>query len=248
MTSELTILELYPEHLAINGDMGNVRVIRKRLELAGFTVRHVVHNPGETLPTTVDIVTIGSGPASALLALATDIENIASSLRELVETGVPLLAVGGGFHLLGNEIRLPGGLIKGAGVFDLTTDATAVRVVTNCYAVDTRLGRLVGIENHGAMVKLGQAQEPFGSTVTGRGNDGLGNEGAWTGSAIGTHLHGPVLAMNPVVADHIIRAATVRRGFDYQTGEDHARIDVIAHSTRALLAADAHIDVESTGR
>ena len=62
--STLTILELYPEHLAINGDMGNVRVLARRLELAGHTVEHLVHNPGDELPAKPDFVTIGSGPGS----------------------------------------------------------------------------------------------------------------------------------------------------------------------------------------
>ena len=241
--TSLTILELYPEHLAINGDMGNVRVLKRRLELAGHTVEHVVHNPGETLPEAPDFVTIGSGPGSALAALADDVAVIAPALRALVADGVPLLAVAGGYHLLGTALALSSGTIAGAGVFDATTDATASRVVTGAFAIDTDLGRLIGIENHGALTTLGTGQQPFGTTGSGRGNDGTGTEGARTGNAIGTHSHGPVLAMNPVLADHLIRAALDRRGLSYETTAEHAKLDDLALQTRRLLTQGTSVEV-----
>jgi CobQ-like glutamine amidotransferase family enzyme len=241
--STLTILELYPEHLAINGDMGNVRVLSRRLELAGHTVEHLVHNPGDTLPEKPDFVTIGSGPGSALAALADDVALIGGTLRDWVADGVPLLAVAGGYHLLGARLTLASGTIAGAGVFDATTDATASRVVTGCFAIDTTLGRLIGIENHGALTTLDAGQEPFGTTGSGRGNNGTGTEGARTGNAIGTHSHGPVLAMNPVLADHLIRIALERRGLAYETTAEHATLDDLALQTRRLLAAGTSVEV-----
>lgn len=241
--TSLTILELYPEHLAINGDMGNMRVLKRRLELAGHTVEHVVHNPGDTLPEAPDFVTIGSGPGSALAALADDVAVIAPALRALVADGVPLLAVAGGYHLLGTALALSSGTIAGAGVFDATTDATASRVVTGAFAIDTDLGRLIGIENHGALTTLGTGQQPFGTTGSGRGNDGTGTEGARTGNAIGTHSHGPVLAMNPVLADHLIRAALDRRGLSYETTAEHAKLDDLALQTRRLLTQGTSVEV-----
>jgi len=239
----LTILELYPEHLAINGDMGNVRVLTRRLELAGYTVEHLVHNPGDTLPANPDFVTIGSGPGSALTALADDVALIGATLRGYAADGVPLLAVAGGYHLLGTELSLASGTIAGAGVFDATTDATASRVVTGCFAIDTPLGRLIGIENHGALTTLSGSQEPFGTTGSGRGNNGTGTEGARTLNAIGTHSHGPVLAMNPVLADHLIRIALDRRGLSYETTAEHTKLDDLALQTRRLLAAGTSVEV-----
>ena len=239
----LTILELYPEHLAINGDMGNVRVLARRLELAGYTVEHLVHNPGDTLPANPDFVTIGSGPGSALTALADDVALIGATLRGYAADGVPLLAVAGGYHLLGTELSLASGTIAGAGVFDATTDATASRVVTGCFAIDTPLGRLIGIENHGALTTLSGSQEPFGTTGSGRGNNGTGSEGARTGNAIGTHSHGPVLAMNPVLADHLLRIALERRGSAYETTAEHAKLDDLALQTRRLLVQGTTVEV-----
>jgi CobQ-like glutamine amidotransferase family enzyme len=243
MTGTVTILELYPEHLAINGDMGNVRVLKRRLEIAGHVVEHLVHNPGDALPERPDFVTIGSGPGSALAALADDVALIGPALRGWVADGMPLLAIAGGYHLLGTALTLSSGTIAGAGVFDATTDGTASRVVTGAFAVDTALGRLIGIENHGALTTLSATQEPFGSTGSGRGNNGTGAEGARTANAIGTHSHGPVLAMNPVLADHLIRIALERRGLGYETTEGHRRLDDLALQTRRLLVQGTSVEV-----
>ncbi|WP_165064068.1 type 1 glutamine amidotransferase [Marisediminicola senii] len=231
----ISILELYPEHLAVNGDMGNVLVLEKRLELAGIASRRLAHNPGDALPEKPDIVTIGTGPASALQVLADDIARIAPTLRSWVDDGMPLLAVTGGMQLLGSAITLPGGAgVTGAGVFGIHTDATQPRVVTNCFVVDTILGRLVGIENHGSRTTLTDGTAPFGTVSTGTGNDSR-SEGVWVNNAIGTHVQGPVLAMNPVLADHLISIATKRAGLSYATTAEHDTIDALAAEARRLL-------------
>lgn len=241
----MTIVELYPEHLAVNGDMGNVTVLRERLRRAGIESDHVRLNPGEALPEHADIVTIGTGPVSALRVLEPAIAEIAGQLREWRDSGVPMLAVTGGMQLLGRHITVPSGdPIVGAGLFDIETDATVERVVTNCFVVDhDRLGRLVGIENHGSTMRLGPGAQAFGTAVTGRGNGVASHEGVRVHNVIGTHLQGPALAMNPALADHLIEAAAKRGQVEYAVGERHAELDALALECRRLLARAANIPV-----
>ena len=52
-----------------------------------------------------------------------------------------------------------------------------------------------------------------------------GTDGAIAHNATGTHVHVPVLAMNPHLADHLIRIAVERAGVEYTTTADHDRID-----------------------
>jgi CobQ-like glutamine amidotransferase family enzyme len=241
----LTILELFPEHLAVNGDMGNVIVLRERLRRAGFDVQHVAHNPGDALPETADLVTIGTGPVSALRVLEPSIASIAGRLRDWRDAGVPMLAVTAGLQLFGNTIALPGGdSITGAGIFDIETDATADRVVTNCFVVDTPdAGRLIGIENHGSVTHAGPSAVPFGTAVTGRGNGSDRAEGVRASNAIGTHLQGPALAMNPALADRLIEIAVSRRDLNYVTTGEHDTLDALALECRRILARSAGVSV-----
>lgn len=232
----LHIAELYSRHLAVNGDMGNTLVLAERARRAGAEVTVTHYNPGDPVPEGVDLVTMGSGPASAIGAIAGDVATMAPAVRRWCEEGVPMLFVGAAYQLAGEEITGLGAPVRGFGVFQQTTDVSAPRVVTGGFVVDTVFGRLVGIENHGSTTALRGGQSALGRAITGRGNgDADRSEGARTGEALGTHLHGPVLAMNPVVADHMLAVAAGRAGWAYATTDEHDRLDTLAAATRALL-------------
>lgn len=241
----LTLLELYPGHLMMNGDMGNTAVLRRRAELAGISVGIVGHEPGAPLPEHVDVVTIGTGPSSAQAVVGEDVARIGPQLRTWAEAGVPMIAVNAGFHLLGRSLTLPdGALIEGAGVFAITTQPRAERTVTDAFVVDTDIaGRLVGVENQAVQVAL-HGQPPLGRVVTGRGDDGAA-EGALRGNAVGTHLHGPVLALNPALADHLLAAAAERAGLEYRPGAAHAEIDAVARQAREHLVRTIGVPVDA---
>jgi len=64
---------------------------------------------------------------------------------------------------------------------------------------------ITGYENHGGITTLGPGARPLGRVVVGHGNDsGDGSEGIVSGRVVGTYLHGPVLAHNPALADHLL--------------------------------------------
>jgi CobQ-like glutamine amidotransferase family enzyme len=245
--TRFTIVELFPEHLAVNGDMGNVTVLRERLRLSGIEVDHVRHNPGDELPKSVDLLTVGTGPASALRVLEPAVAAISDRLRGWRDDGVAMLAVTGGMQLLGAHVRVPSGSeITGAGVFEIETDATESRVVTNCFVVDhDSLGRLIGIENHGSTTSISSSASAFGNAVTGRGNGSSGHEGVRSINAIGTHIQGPALAMNPGLADHLISVAAARRDVEYSLNDGHARLDALALECRRILARSAGVAVSA---
>lgn len=233
----LTILELFAQHLNVNGDTGNGFVLRTRLGWAGIDAEVVTHDLGGELPTAVpDLVTLGHGPVSAQRAIAADLARIAPTLRAWAADGVPFLAVNGGYQLLGSELRLEDGtVLAGAGLVDLRVELGAKRHVGKSYVVDSPLGRLVGVENQGATVHLGTDVPPLGTVALGSGNRVGGAEGVHHGNVIGTYLHGPVLAVNPVLADHLAGLAAERAGLDYRRTADHERVDLLALETRRTL-------------
>jgi CobQ-like glutamine amidotransferase family enzyme len=241
----MTLLELYPGHLMMNGDMGNAAVLKRRAELAGLALGIVGHEPGAPLPEHVDLISIGTGPTSAQAVVGDDIGLIGPRLREWAEAGVPMIAVNAGFHLLGRSLTLPDGtLIEGAGVFATTTQPRSERTVTDAFVVDTEIaGRLVGVENQAVRVTL-HDQRPLGRVVTGHGDDGK-VEGALSGNAIGTHLHGPVLALNPALADQLLTQAATRAGLEYRTSDAHAEIDAVARQAREHLVRGIGVPVDA---
>lgn len=205
----LRILHLYPAELGINGDAGNVTALVERARWRGIEAEVVRHQVGGVLPETADIVHIGSGPLSSQRAVLEDVQRIAPTLRAWRDAGIPILAIAGGWQLLGTElVTADGERLAGAAVFPTRAQLGAARHVGEI-VVRTGQGTVAGFENHSAVTTL-EGAEPFGTIVSGTGNDGGHTEGVVVAAAIGTHLHGPVLPMNPSLADRML--ATALRG------------------------------------
>jgi CobQ-like glutamine amidotransferase family enzyme len=65
--------------------------------------------------------------------------------------------------------------------------------------------KLTGFENHRGGTVLGAEAQPLARVTKGAGNRaGDGIDGAVQGSVVATYLHGPCLARNPELADHLL--------------------------------------------
>ena len=123
-----------------------------------------------------------------------------------------VLAVCGGYQLLGHSYELGGEELPGVGLVDLrTVREPGARLIGNC-AIETDLGGgprvIAGFENHGGRTYLGAGEKPLGRVLSGHGNNGRdGFEGVHRDNVIGTYLHGPLLPKNIWLADHLIELA-----------------------------------------
>lgn len=201
----LQILHLYPHELGINGDVGNVMALVQRLRWRGHDAQVHAHNVGETLPDHADIVLIGSGPLSAQRAVHADVLGISSTLRAWREQQIPILAIAGGWQLLGEQIVMGTEHLNGAGVFPTRAVLGEQRRVSETLVRTEQGLTLTGFENHSATTTL-LSGSPLGAVFGGFGNDGT-SEGVVVDACIGTHLHGPLLPMNPELADRILSRA-----------------------------------------
>uniref|UniRef100_A0A942YAP4 Lipid II isoglutaminyl synthase (glutamine-hydrolyzing) subunit GatD n=1 Tax=Neobacillus citreus TaxID=2833578 RepID=A0A942YAP4_9BACI len=250
MTADrLTILHVYPRQMGVSGDRGNVVALVRRAAAADIATEVVEYAPGDPLPTAADVVVVGNGPLSAMRSLGADIARIGAPLRDLAASGVPVVAVGGGFDLATNQVvGTDGTVVDGFGVFDARAVRGAERRV-NYFVLDTRYPllagaskRLAGFEDHATRIELGTGVEPFADVVSGGGNQaGTPVEGAVAGASFGTHTQGPLLPLNPQLTDAVLAAATARSGRDYAPdAERTASIDRYAREARATI--DRYVD------
>lgn len=229
----LTIVSLLPRLLDTNGDAANARVLAQRARWAGVPANVVpVHVPAD-VPAVVDLVVVGSGTDADLVATRDELLPLADTLRAWFAAGVPVLAVGTGWELLSEGLDLPEGRsVDGLGLVAGRATVRAARV-TDDIVVETAHGRVIGFENH-ARGYTGAA-EALGRVLTGTGN-GDGSEGTVEGGFIGTHLHGPVLARNPQIADLMLGTACRARGISLTPSEHTAAVDEIAAAARNQVA------------
>jgi hypothetical protein len=138
------------------------------------------------------------------------------AISSAVEDGAALLAVCGGYQLLGHRYQLGEEAIPGLGIADLeTVREPGPRLIGNV-SIEVDLGEgplvLAGFENHGGRTHLGAEAAPLGRVLHGHGNnDRDGYEGVTRLNLIGTYLHGPLLPKNAWLADHLIALAIERR-------------------------------------
>jgi CobQ-like glutamine amidotransferase family enzyme len=210
----LSVCSLYPELMNIYADRGNIAVLRARCEWRGLGFEHAAASLGESLePDSHDLFYMGGGQDRDQVAVARD---MASTKREALhgaaERGAVVLAVCGGYQLLGHSYELGGEKLPGVGLVDLTTVREAgPRLIGNC-AIEADLGRgpriIAGFENHGGRTYLGPGERPLGRVLAGHGNNGRdGFEGVRRDNVIGTYLHGPLLPKNVWLADRLIELA-----------------------------------------
>jgi CobQ-like glutamine amidotransferase family enzyme len=207
----LTIVHVYPHLLGTYGDAGNALVLGKRVADRGIPVDVVAVQPGEALPRTGDVYLLGGGEDAKQTAAALELRED-GGLAAAVERGAAVLGICAGYQLLGETFLGVGGVVaQGLGLLDVRTDRLQTRAVGNVLADpgwEMELDELIGFENHGGRTVLGPGAKPLARVEVGIGNgDGTGGEGAVNGRVVGTYLHGPVLALNPTLADWLLATA-----------------------------------------
>jgi CobQ-like glutamine amidotransferase family enzyme len=212
--SRLRVCALYPELMNIYADRGNIAVLRARCEWRGIGFELAGVTLGDALdPDAHDLLYIGGGQDRDQVVVAGDIaEHKRDALHAAADRGAVVLAVCGGYQLLGHSYQLGDDELPGAGLVDLKTiREEGPRLIGNC-AIEADLGTgqrvIAGFENHGGRTYLGNGEQPLGRVLKGHGNNGNdGTEGVLRGNVIGTYLHGPLLPKNSWLADRLIELA-----------------------------------------
>lgn len=213
---KLNICHMYPDLLNLYGDRGNIMAFSRRCLWRGIQVEvHPVSIGDKVDFSHMDFVFLGGGSDREQNLMAADLMERTGDLREAIEDGLVVLAICGGYQLLGKYYRtIAGEVIPGLGILDLYTEGGQKRLIGNV-AVEVELGgsrqKITGFENHSGRTYLGNL-EPLGCVLAGHGNNGEdGKEGARYKNVICSYLHGPILPKNPLITDHLISRALERR-------------------------------------
>ncbi|MFZ0043749.1 MAG: glutamine amidotransferase [Solirubrobacteraceae bacterium] len=212
--ARLRVCALYPDLMNIYADRGNLLLLERRCRWRGIDFELSSASLGEPLDGAADLYYIGGGQDRDQKLCATDLYEVKrDDLHAAAARDAVILAVCGGYQLLGHSYQLGEERLPGVGLVDLeTVRSDGPRLIGNV-AVEVELepGRrqvLAGFENHGGRTWLGPGTGALGRVLKGHGNnDSDGHEGARAGNVIGTYLHGPLLPKNAWFADWLIATA-----------------------------------------
>lgn len=201
------ILHLYPKELNLYGDSGNVLCLNYRLKKRGIKTEILEAGIGDKIPD-FDIMFIGGGQDREIEIIENDIKRKSTALSYYIENGKAVLAICGGFQLLGEYFKTNDNKkITLSNALPFYTVGSKTRMIGNI-VTDTPMGKLVGFENHSGKTYLSKELKPLGEVILGYGNNGAdGLEGLHYKNTVATYMHGPVLPKNPSLADSLLKCA-----------------------------------------
>ena len=235
------IYHMYPDLLNLYGDGGNVTCLKARLEWRGIEAKVSEVKFGDEINLeNADIVFIGGGPDREQRLASQEIHNASEQISKYASDNGVLLAICGGYQILGKTWFLDDEDLPGLGILDIETKRPlpgAPRLIGNI-ALNSEISTLpvIGYENHAGRTFLGEHVKPFGRVIKGVGkgnNDDSCADGVLYKNVIGTYLHGPLLGKNPEIADWLLLRALQRR------------CEKMEISKCILEALDDHVEIQA---
>ncbi len=211
----LRVCALYPDLMNIYADRGNLLMLQRRCEWRGIGFELNGVGIGEELDAdAADLYYMGGGQDRDQELCASDlVEHKRSALAAAAQRGAVIFGVCGGYQLLGHAYQVGDAELPGVGLLDVrTVRSDGPRLIGNVAITVDLPGAsdqvLAGFENHAGRTHIGPGAAPLGRVLRGHGNNGADQrEGAFSGSVLGTYLHGPLLPKNAWFADWLISTA-----------------------------------------
>ncbi|WP_434293852.1 type 1 glutamine amidotransferase [Clostridium botulinum] len=208
---ELNICHLYPDLLNVYGDIGNILVLKYRAEQRGIKINVSNVSIKDSFPINkYDIALFGGGQDYEQSIVSKDmVETKKDDLTEYIEKGKVLLAICGGYQLLGKYYTTPEGeKLDGLDILDIYTEGGDIRFIGNTVIKNEEFNETyVGFENHSGRTYIGNLK-PLGKVIAGYGNNGEDQEeGCIYKNTFCTYFHGSLLSKNPELADRLLSTA-----------------------------------------
>ena len=198
---KITIGHLYPDLLNLYGDRGNIQCLMKRCLWRGIEAETIAYELDDRIDfSKLDIVLLGGGSDREQMLVCEKLKEIQKDFKAYVEDNGVVIAICGGYQLLGNYYKTDQGMIEGLKLVDMSTEQGKGRLIGNIVMQSDLFDMpIVGFENHGGRTTIGNNRS-LGKVLSGYGNDGQsGEEGVVYKNVIGTYLHGPL----PVSYTHL---------------------------------------------
>ena len=229
---ELKIAHLYPELLNLYGDKGNIVSLTKRAQWRNIKVSVTEYTIKDEIDfNNTDILFIGGGSDKEQLVVSKQLSKVKIKVADYVENNGVVVAICGGFQLMGKYYKIKNETVEGLGILDMYTEYSESRLTSDVIVETDFLDcPVVGFENHAGRTYINN-HTPLGKVVYGSGNnENDGVEGVIYKNLLGTYLHGPLLPKNPQLCDYIIKKALQNKYGDVELQDLDDSIEISANN------------------
>lgn len=208
-TYNLKVCHLYGNLLNTYGDNGNLLILDYYAKQLGINFDvEIVSIYEDFNEDNYDFIFFGGGQDFEQVIVSKDIQSKKQALTNYIENDGVMLAICGGFQLLGEYyIGANGEKIHGIHALPhYTLSQENNRFIGDIEIYNKEFDETYyGFENHNGMTFLGEDEEPLGVARKGHGNnDKDDSEGVIYKNVIGSYFHGPLLARNKNLALRIL--------------------------------------------
>jgi Predicted glutamine amidotransferase len=206
---KIRIGHLYPDLLNLYSDRGNIRCLMQRCKWRGIEAETIEYKLEDDIDfENIDIILLGGGSDREQKLVCSRLTEIKDDFSKYVERQGVVIAVCGGYQLLGKSYKMGDEIIEGLNIVDIKTESGEGRLIGNIVIQSDLFDMpLVGFENHGGRTIIGDVK-PLGKVISGFGNNDTDKqEGIIYKNVIGTYLHGPLLPKNPHLCDYLLEKA-----------------------------------------
>ncbi|MCI5775869.1 MAG: adenosylcobyric acid synthase [Aerococcus sp.] len=207
----LRICHLYGDLMNTYGDNGNLLMLEYLAKQQTDNVSIELVSLEENFdPERYDLVFFGGGQDFEQTVVAEDLVNKGDGIKQYIESGGVMLAICGGYQLLGHEYAMTNGTtVKGIGAIDYYTTSQNQRLIGDLTIYNERFDQTYyGYENHAGRTYLGKGVTPLGTVIAGYGNNGEDlKEGVMYKNTFCSYFHGPLIVRNPSLGNHLITLA-----------------------------------------
>lgn len=215
-TYNLKVCHLYGNLLNTYGDNGNLLILDYYAKQLGINFDvEIVSIYEDFNEDNYDFIFFGGGQDFEQVIVSKDIQSKKKALTNYIENDGVMLAICGGFQLLGEYyIGANGEKIHGIHALPhYTLSQENNRFIGDIEIYNKEFDETYyGFENHNGMTFLGEDEEPLGVVRKGHGNnDKDDSEGVIYKNVIGSYFHGPLLARNKNLALRILNLAMKKK-------------------------------------
>ncbi|GFH41986.1 glutamine amidotransferase [Lactococcus hodotermopsidis] len=209
---KLRVAHLYGDIMNTYGDNGNILMMKYVGEKLGTEMIVDIVSLGDDFKADdYDLIFFGGGQDYEQFIVSEDLPTKARELTKFIENNGAMLAICGGFQLLGKfYIEANGRKINGISAMNhYTLNQKDNRFIGDIEIHNDEFDETYyGFENHQGRTFLADTQKPLGRVITGQGNNNEdGTEGMNYKNVFGSYFHGPILSRNARLAYRIVSSA-----------------------------------------
>ncbi|CAM3088207.1 glutamine amidotransferase [Lactococcus hircilactis] len=207
----LRVAHLFGDLMNTYGDNGNILMLKYVGEKLGVQMTFDIVSLGDSFKSDDYNLVFWGGGQDYEQGIISEHLNLLDELRDYIEAGKPMLAICGGYQMLGQSYILADGTaIPCTGILGHKTENPGNdRIIGDVEIYNETFDETYyGFENHGGRTTLSDDEKPLGKVIYGGGNNGVsGEEGLIYKNTFGSYFHGPLLSRNARLAYRLVTLA-----------------------------------------